>query len=867
MVKRRILVVDDERIVAEDISECLTQMGCEILGVAVAGQEAIDKAERLLPDLILMDVCLQGAMDGIEAATIIRQRLEIPAVFLTAYSDPAVLARAKVAEPAGYIVKPFEEASLRSTVEIALHKCDMEKALRQSHEWFSTVLMSIGDGVIVSDPAGVIQFMNPEAETITGWRSSQAAGHKVDDIFPIYDTRTGQRAANPALRALTEGVVCGLKGEGVLLRHDGTSVPIDDSGAPIRNNKGEITGAVLVFRDVTDSRQAQYQLRQYQQHLEGLVHERTAEIMKTNERLVCEIDERKRIEDALAFRAELESVVSSISAEFLDFAAGESSRGFEKAVRATAQFLRVESAFILAVNDSRNALSCAHEWGNGRLHPLAATFKERPFTLPALHAGREPLQYPLPQGALPPPALVGELLTALQAPSVLIVPVLENDQLTGWFGVATTHSRFWGLEETTLLKMVADLLASAFQRARTEADKQRLQAQLTRSQRMEAVGRLSGGIAHDFNNTLLPIIGYADMLLGRLPQGDPSIIELGEIRRAAKHAASLTRQLLTFSKKQVVNKMPIDLNSSISDIRKMLQRIIGEDIALSVELDPQLRPVMADAGQIEQVLMNLVVNARDAMPQGGSVRVRTQNVTAGQVSFALVSGKPASGSYVRLSITDTGCGIPPEIRERIFDPFFSTKGNDGTGLGLSVIFSIIESHLGGVEVESYVGRGTTFHIYLPVSSQPLPQTAVVGTTAAPAAVARGTGQRILLVEDEEAVNKFVSQALRMSGYNVLAASCVREALQKFDQENGCFDMVFTDAILPDGNGVELLANVLGRRPDLRALLSSGYTDKHALIELATQRDISFLQKPYSLPDLLRTVSEVINGSAPKAVLN
>ena len=241
MNNRRILVVDDERIVAQDIIEVLTNMGCEVVGTALSGPEAIEKAGSLRPDLIMMDITLQGQMDGVEAATIIRERHEIACVFLTAYSDKSYLERAKQAQPAGYMVKPFEEGGLRSTVEIALYKVDLERALRESNEWLQTTLMSIGDGVIATSNSGHIQFMNSQAELMTGWTRQEAGGRWIEEVFPIVNEATGEKVANPSLEALRHGQPVKLQKGTVLVRRDGMRIPIDDSGAPIRSAKGEGT--------------------------------------------------------------------------------------------------------------------------------------------------------------------------------------------------------------------------------------------------------------------------------------------------------------------------------------------------------------------------------------------------------------------------------------------------------------------------------------------------------------------------------------------------------------------------------------------------------------------------------------------------
>ncbi len=861
---RRILVVDDERIVAQDIMEVLSHMGCDVVGTALSGEEAIAKAEQFHPDLILMDITLQGEMDGVEAATIIRQRLDIPCVFLTAYSDSSYLERAKLTQPAGYMVKPFEEAGLRSTVEIALYKVDLERALKESNEWLQTTLMSIGDGVIATDAQGFVQFMNPLAEALTGWQSEEAAGRWLEEVFVIVHEDTQQRVANPALVALQEGRNAKLTKGTILIRRDGSVIPIDDSGAPIRNGKGETVGGVLVFRDITEQRNAEREVKRHQEHLEELVHERTAEILQTNERLRGEIDERKRAEQALQYRANMETLLASIAAMFLRAKVSEIDPAVESALSQIGSFLMVDRCYLLQTRPG-SVVACTHEWVFTGIPPLREVFRKVPM-------GALPASTPnAPSGS----ALVishadgaqiptnhPQLAQARGAKSVLLVQLNHGEDIFGYLGVDSVQQlRDWRQDDASLLSLAADPIRSAVRRKLMEDEKARLQSQLNQSQKMEAVGKLSSGIAHDFNNMLLPIIGYSDMVLARIASNDPSVAELKEIRRAAEQAAGLTRQLLAFSRKQVVKKSIFDLNQALQSMSSMLRRIIGEDVQMRMELAPDLLSVQADVGQLEQIIMNLCVNARDAMPTGGSIAIRTRNVDSNQESIPLVSGQKATGQFVCVSVTDTGHGIPPEIAERIFEPFFTTKGTDGTGLGLSVIYGIIQEHGGGLGLDTQLGVGTTFKVYLPalrasipkLEAPPLPP----DSPPSPQVTFKGSGQRVLLVEDEEAVNRLVRTALTQNGYQVTSANCVREAMEKFSASRGDFDMIFSDAVLPDGNGVDLISVFRGQNPRLRVLLSSGYTDKHHLMEMAKQQQISFLPKPYSLPRLFQTVSEVM----------
>ena len=861
-MKRRILVVDDESIVAHDISECLLHMGCEVVGTALSGPDAIAKAERFRPDLVMMDIVLQGSMDGVEAATVIRERFDIPCVFLTAYSDGAVLARAKAAAPAGYMVKPFEEAGLRSTVEIALYKVDLERALRESREWFMTTLMSIGDGVVATAADGRVRLMNTVAERMTGWPSHEAEGRALTEVFRAVRELDGLEAESLLHGALAEGQTLTREKGTVLVGRDGARVPIADTAAPIRSSKGDIVGAVLVFRDITERRRAERELEEHSDRLESMVQERTREISATNSRLVAEVEERRRAEQALARRVEMETLVADLSAAFLKIKPDETDRTIDAALARLGSFLRVGRCYLMENSGAGSVCDCTHEWCASGVPALAERFRGIPHhLLPPLRSDTESHAACLLSAIDAPglPALDPDLARARGAGSLIWMQLGAGESPAGFLCVdSVPDRREWAPDEVRLLILAADVLATALGRLRAERDKARLQTQLQQSLKMEAVGKLSGGIAHDFNNMLLPIIGYSDMILQRFRDDDPSVIELREIKRAAEQAAALTRQLLAFSRKQVAKKTVFDLNENLGTMARMLGRIIGEDITFHMELSNGRVPVRADPGQVEQIVMNLVINARDALPAGGSIVLRTMLVDAARHPVPVIGGIASQGIFAVLTVADNGCGIPPEIQERIFEPFFTTKGMEGTGLGLSVVYGILQEHQGGLQLDSAPGRGTTLHIFLPAAPESaLPQPDDSAGRPRDAAAARGHGEHVLLIEDEEAVNRLVRTALTQNGYVVTAAASVKEALEAFEAKGGHFDMIFSDAVLPDGNGLQLLDAFLTRKPALRALLSSGYTDKNSLLSMARQRRISFLPKPYTLPVLFRTVADVM----------
>ena len=294
----RILVVEDEGIVAEEIRSRLKRLRYEVAAVASSGEEAIKKAEETRPDLVLMDIRLRGGMDGVEAAEEIRARFDIPVIYVTAYADEATLRRAKTTEPYGYILKPFEDKELRTSIEVALYKHNIERRLRESERWLATTLRSIGDAVITTSAKGRVLFMNPVAEALTGWKDKEALGKQLTEVFNIVSEKTHEVAENPVEKVIREGIVVDLKSH-ILIARDGRKIPIDDSAAPIRDDKGKITGVVLVFYDVTERKRAEAELTKYRQQLEELVEERTADLRKTDELLEQEIIERKQAEKTL----------------------------------------------------------------------------------------------------------------------------------------------------------------------------------------------------------------------------------------------------------------------------------------------------------------------------------------------------------------------------------------------------------------------------------------------------------------------------------------------------------------------------------------------------------------------------------------
>jgi PAS domain S-box-containing protein len=405
--------------------------------------------------------------------------------------------------------------------------------------------------------------------------------------------------------------------------------------------------------------------------------------------------------------------------------------------------------------------------------------------------------------------------------------------------------------------------ATCFELFAEDVTEQRaLEAQLRQSQKMEAVGRLAGGIAHDFNNLLMVISGYCEFLTDR-PGSDAERRGLvQEIARAAERAADLTRQLLAFSRKQMLTPKIIDLNAVITENLKMLTRVIGEDIDLVMIPGSGVGSVKADPSQIEQVIMNLAVNARDAMPQGGKLTVETANATLDE-GYARAHSPVKAGEYVMLAISDMGMGMDAETQAHIFEPFFTTKGTKGTGLGLSTVYGIVKQSEGYVWVYSETGKGTTFKIYLPRVSptgKPIP-----AQTAAPADASKAVRETVLLVEDENTLRHLTRQYLRNLGYTVLDANHGVAALQLSATHPGPIHLLLTDVIMPGMNGRDLAQRMSSVRPEIRVLFMSGYTENAIGHNGVLDAGVSLLQKPFTLPALKAKVREVIDTPLPLEV--
>jgi two-component system cell cycle sensor histidine kinase/response regulator CckA len=395
-------------------------------------------------------------------------------------------------------------------------------------------------------------------------------------------------------------------------------------------------------------------------------------------------------------------------------------------------------------------------------------------------------------------------------------------------------------EERKLINSVAEMLSSAINR-------RSLEEQVRQSQKMEAIGQLAGGIAHDFNNLLTVINGYSDLILGSLDDGDPNKTKVDQILKAGKRSAELTQQLLAFGRKQILSPKHLNLNSIVADTQKMLKRVIGEDVEVTTDLDSGLSSIIADPSQMQQVLLNLILNARDAMPNGGTLLIETRN------------SEPPSNSgdirdWVRLTVSDSGIGISEEVRDRVFEPFYTTKSpGKGTGLGLAVVHGIVRQSEGYIDLRTSVGEGSSFDVYLPATAEDMPsQQNAKGDAPAPSG-----SETILIVEDEEAVRGLAKEILTEYGYRVLDSRDGSTALEICSKPGVNVDLLISDVVMPGMGGVEIAEKVVEIFPKAKVLFVSGYPDDDMLRRGILHDEVNFLPKPFSPDGLAYKVFELL----------
>lgn len=644
-----------------------------------------------------------------------------------------------------------------------------EEARRKTEERHRITLMSVGDGVIATDALGRIDLTNPVAETLTGWAQDEARGKSLEEVFHIVNEDSRLPVENPVRLVMQKGTVVGLANHTLLISRDGTERAIADSGAPIRNEKDEITGVVLVFRDQTEERNAGKALYDSEERYRGLFD---------------------HMSEGLAY-----CEVVFENGQAIDFA-------------------------YISVNKAFETLTGLKDVTGKRVSEVIPGIREADPKLFEIY-GR---------------------VASTGNPEKFEIHVSALKQ---WFSISVYCPK------RGFFIAVFDVITD---RKRAEEEHQKLEAQFRQAQKMEAVGRLAGGVAHDFNNILQTILGYAFIAYNNTPPESHLREYLQEIQKAGNRAADLTGQLLAFARQQTISPKVLNLNDTVSSMLKMLQRLIGEDIDLSWQPAHEVRNVKIDPSQLDQLLANLAVNARDAIAGVGKVTIETSSVFF-DASYCADHPGFVPGEYVMLAVSDDGCGMDKETQNRIFEPFFTTKGvGEGTGLGLATVYGIVKQNRGFINVYSEPGTGTTFKIYLP-RVEATPEEIFGG----PPTKVRGGAETVLLVEDDESILKLGKTFLEQLGYTVLPSRTPREAIRLAHEHTGDIQLLITDVVMPEMNGRELSEQIRAIRPGTRCLYMSGYTADVIAHRGILIEGVHFLQKPFSAQALADKVREALES--------
>jgi PAS domain S-box-containing protein len=717
-------------------------------------------------------------------------------------------------------IKASNSFMLASTARDITDRKQAEEALRESEEKYRNLVERANDGITIIQDS-LLKYVNPRSAAITGYT-----------VEELINTKFANYIHPDELPKLVDHYERRMAGEDVMPVYETALRHRDGSRIDVELNAGVITyqgkpADLVIIRDITERKRAEQLLHTL--NAAALAMERAI----TQEEIFAAVAEELK---KLGFYCVVLLTDESQSRLFPRYLSYEAA-----AVKAA------ENLVGLGIEDFSVLLDTSDVFSR-------VVWKRQT----VLTENAEELM----QQLLPEPAkkFAGQIAKMLRIPKSIATPLIVRDQV---IGVLEVQSSDLSEDDVPAITAFAHQMAAAWRKANLMRDLEssleeltQTQAQLVQTQKMEAVGRLAGGVAHDFNNILTAITGYAELLLLTLGDLDPRHKDIEEIKKASGRASGLTRQLLAFSRKQVLQPRVLNLNAVVANMEKMLRRLIREDIELATVLDPALGRVKADPGQIEQVIMNLAVNARDAMPQGGKLTIETMNVYLDE-DYARQHVDVQPGPYVMLAVSDTGVGMDEETLSHLFEPFFTTKEKGaGTGLGLATVYGIVKQSGGHIWVYSEPEPGTTFKIYLPRVEEAVE---LLQPGAALAKLPQGT-ETVLLVEDADMVRELARRVLLQNGYTVLVARHGGEALQVCEQNEGPLHLLVTDVVMPGGmSGRDLAENLAPLHPGMKVLYISGYTDNAIARHGVLEPGIAFLQKPFTPDSLVRKVREVLDA--------
>ncbi|SMC22300.1 PAS domain S-box-containing protein [Desulfacinum hydrothermale DSM 13146] len=808
---------------------------------------------------------------------------------------------------------------------------EAEKDLRTTMERHWITLQSIGDAVIATDARGRVELLNPVAASLTGWNREEALGKPIEEVFRIINEESRQPVESPVSRVLREGAVVGLANHTLLISKEGREIPIADSGAPIRDVRGEIRGVVLVFRDQSEERLRQ---RVTQTRLALVEYAAQHELHEVLARIVDEIC--ALVESPIGFYHFVDPEQGMLIFQQWSTRTEEVCRVADRGThlcldRAGVWADGVRRGQPVIINDYAS-LSPKKELPQGhiplvRLLAVPVMRQGRPVAVLGLgNKGKDYTEEDVKTASLLAD-LTWDIVSRKQAeealrvseerfriafqssPDAININRLEDGlyvDINEGFTRATGYTREDVLGKTSLeldiwhdpedrKRLVAALQRDSYcenmealfrakdgriltglmsarlihiqgvphiisitrditRMKEAEEERRQLEAQLAQAQKMESVGHLAGGVAHDFNNLLNVILGHVELMGLQMPPDDPQHARLRQIEKAARRSADLTRQLLAFARRQPISPKVLDLNETVENMLKLLRRLIGENIDLIWRPDSHLWPVKMDPTQVDQIVVNLCVNASDAIGDHGRITLETENVEIASSEARKLQCEP--GDYVKLAVSDTGCGMEKEILDRIFEPFFTTKEvGKGTGLGLSTIYGIVKQNQGSIEVTSEPGKGTRFEVYLPRHNGKTEDSEVEQDAEVP----RGHGETVLLVEDEPSLLLLGQTMLETLGYQVLTAGTPQEALRHAREYPAKIHLLITDVVMPQKTGKDLCEAIQAIRPEIKVLFMSGYPSNVIAPQGVLEPGVHFIQKPFSLTTLGHRVRAVLSS--------
>jgi len=703
-----------------------------------------------------------------------------------------------------------QQALEKSTVTRTL----IEQTLKITEDKLKNLIDISIDPICIIDSQGVVLQVNEAFEREYGWNLREIVGKRLPTI---------PERLIPVFKDLIEKVRTGTQVIGyetIWQRKDGNPIHISLSIAAIRDVSGDTIALMGVSRD---------------------------------------IGEHKRVEETLQYALKFETLLTTISTHFINIAPDEIDHGINHSLKVLGEFAGVDRSYIFLLTDDGVKLEKTHQWCAEGIKQSIQTPKELSVnTFPWLIQEIKKLKvvHIAHIADLPPEAVAEkEIFQAQGIRSLLIVPLTYNGTALGFLGFDSVQAeRVWVNEIVTPLKIVGEMFVNALERKRVGEALRKSEEQLRWSQKMEGIGRLAGGIAHDFNNLLTGIKGFSILARNALTPGDRVREDIEEVLKATNRAVNLTQQLLVFSRRQITKPSVLNLNDLVFNIDKMLRRILGEDIEMVILPASDLSPVKVDPAQFEQILINLAVNSRDAMPKGGKLTIETAKVTL-DPKFTRQHPEVKPGEYVMLAFSDTGIGMNKEVKEHIFEPFYTTKEmGKGTGLGLATCYGIVKQSGGYIYVETKPHQGTTFQIYLPQVEQDIDALPVHKEAAS---LSQGT-ETILVVEDEPSVRKFALRILSQQGYHTLQAHNGSEALSIYKRHKGDIHLLLTDMVMPQMSGYELAKHLLSLRPDIKILFMSGYMNETITYHEMIEPNTAFLQKPFTLDTLILKVREVLD---------